>query len=55
MNWSPSAFGSDVVILTWWDLVKLACGCRLKDGACEVRLGFRPGPLRLSADPWNRA
>lgn len=36
MIWRPGLHVSDVVILTWWDLVLLALGRRLRDGGCEV-------------------
>lgn len=36
MTWISSAFGSDHVHLTRWDLLKLLFGMRLKDGACVV-------------------
>lgn len=33
MKWTPSGFGHDVVEFTWLDLLKLALGKKLKDGA----------------------
>ena len=33
MKWTPSGFRYDVVEFTWLDLLKLALGKKLKDGA----------------------
>ena len=37
MKWNPSPFESDVVELTWLDLLKLVLGIELRDSACVVR------------------
>ena len=40
MKWTPSGFRSDVVEFTWLDLLKLALGKKLKNGALvAVRKG----------------
>ena len=37
MKWKPHPFRSDNVTLTWMDLLKLALGKKVQDGACVVR------------------
>ncbi len=36
MKWRSSAFRDDTVLLTWWDLLLLALGRSVRDGACVV-------------------
>ena len=42
MKWTPSGFRHDVVEVTWLDLLKLALGKKLKDGALvAIRKGVK--------------
>ena len=41
MNWTPSPFKSDVVEFSWLDLLRLALGMELRDGALTVRRARR--------------
>lgn len=36
------AHASDVLYLSWWDLLRLACGARLRTSALIVRVKLRP-------------
>lgn len=42
MKWWPSAFYCDRVYLTWRDLLRLAIGLEVRDGACIVKRGDIP-------------
>lgn len=41
MKWIPDPFRSDVVELTWWDLLRLALGREVKDSALIARRARR--------------
>ena len=49
MKWRPSAFQSDRVKLSLWDIFKLILGFEVKDEACKVGLWRWPLPLLLAA------
>ncbi len=42
MKWVSSAFHSDRISLSWRDLLLLALGRTIRDGACLIRLGRLP-------------
>lgn len=42
MKWRSSMWKCDTLELTWWDLVRLAFGRTLKDGALMVKRGKLP-------------
>jgi hypothetical protein len=37
MKWTPNPFKSDVVEFTWFDLLRMAFGKELRDGALIAR------------------
>jgi hypothetical protein len=37
-----SAFKSDIVVLTWWDLIKLACGRKVSAAGITVQRKLPP-------------
>lgn len=41
MEWKSNAFTSDIVELTFIDILKLLIGYKLRDSACEVVLRKR--------------
>ena len=43
MKWTPHPFTSDVVEFTWLDLLKIAFGFEVKDGALIAILKERNG------------
>jgi len=39
MTLQPSAFQNDLLTISWWELIKLFFGAKLKAGALVVRVG----------------
>ena len=38
MKFESSAFGTDKLTLSWWDMIRLLFGRTIKDGALEIKV-----------------